>query len=132
MQRIKVDQGLFNLKMDRTKEKLDKLLDLLAMRSMTPLSHTEEMEMNHLLDEFQEYTPDFFESTVAIADASFYMHDKNNLSGMPGSVKNNILNKFKSEQKESVALKIFKNYFNSCCTTCLFFKQNNVPFNYFF
>ena len=106
MQRIKVDQGLFNLKMDRTKEKLDKLLDLLAMRSMTPLSHTEEMEMNHLLDEFPEYTPDFFESTVAIADASFYMHDKNNLSGMPGSVKNNILNKFKSEQKESVALKI--------------------------
>ena len=113
MQRIKVDQGLFNLKMDRTKEKLDKLLDLLAMRSLTPLSHTEEMEMNHLLDEFPEYTPDFFESTVATADASFYMHDKNNLSGMPGSVKNNILNKFKSEQKESIALKIFKNFFNA-------------------
>ena len=50
LQRIKVDQGLFNLKMDRTKEKLDKLLDLLAMRSMTPLSHTEEMEMNHLYE----------------------------------------------------------------------------------
>ena len=62
MQRIKVNQGLFNLKMDRTKEKLDNLLDLLAMRSMTPLSHTEEMEMNHLLDEFPEYTPDYFES----------------------------------------------------------------------
>ena len=118
MQRIKVDQGLFNLKMDRTKEKLDKLLDLLAMRSLIPLSHTEEMEMNHLLDEFPEYTPDFFESTVSIADASFYMHDKNNLSGMPGSVKNNILNKFKSEQKESIALKIFKNFFDAFLSSC--------------
>ena len=34
--------------------------------------------MNHLLDEFPEYTPDFFESTAAIADVT-HMHDKNNL-----------------------------------------------------
>ena len=99
--------------MDRSKEKLEKLLDLLAMRSLMPLSQTEESEMNYLLDQFPEYTPDYFESTVAIADASLYMHDENNQSGMPDSVKNNILNNFESKQRESVALKIFRNFFQS-------------------
>ena len=55
--------------MDRTKEKLDKLLDLCQIYDSS-ISY-EEMEMNHLLDEFPEYTPDFFGYTVAIADASF-------------------------------------------------------------
>jgi len=99
--------------MDRTKEKLEKLLDLLAMRSLSSLSHTDELEMNHLLDEFPEYTPDYFESTAAIADASYYVHDENNLSSMPNSVKNKILNKFKSEQQESLYLKIFKDFFQA-------------------
>ena len=99
--------------MDRTKEKLENLLDLLAMRSVMPLSHIEELEMNHLLDEFPEYTPDYFEPITAIADASLYMHDEDNKSGMPDSVKNNILNQFKSEHKESLALKIFKNFFHA-------------------
>ena len=99
--------------MDRTKEKLENLLDLLAMRSVMPLSHIEELEMNHLLDEFPEYTPDYFEPITAIANASLYMHDEDNKSGMPDSVKNNILNQFKSEHKESLALKIFKNFFHA-------------------
>jgi len=66
--------------MDRTKEKLGKLLDLLSMRSYQLLTHTEELELNHLLDEFPEYTPNYFEPISAVVDASMYVHDEQNLS----------------------------------------------------
>jgi len=54
--------------MDKRQEKLNNLLDLLATRSCQPLSYTEELELNHLLDEFPEYTPDYFEDISALAD----------------------------------------------------------------
>ena len=41
--------------MGRTEEKLNKLLDLLSMRSYQLLTYTEELELNHLLDDFPEY-----------------------------------------------------------------------------
>mgnify|MGYP003322905658 CR=1 FL=1 len=59
--------------MDKRQEKLNNLLDLLAMRSCQPLSYTEELELNHLLDEFPEYTPDYFEPITALADSTMYI-----------------------------------------------------------
>ena len=61
--------------MDRTEEKLNKLLDLLSMRSYQLLTYTEELELNHLLDDFPEYTPDYFEPIAALTDATMYVHD---------------------------------------------------------
>ena len=99
--------------MDRTKEKLDKLLDLLAMRSCEPLSHTEELELNHLLDAYPEYTPDHFEPIAALADASFYVNDDLNLSSMPKAFKRKILNGFNSANNGSSYLQIFKDLFQT-------------------
>ena len=73
--------------MDKRQEKLNNLLDLLATRSCQPLSYTEELELNHLLDEFPEYTPDYFEDIAALADSTMYVHDEQNLSSMPESTK---------------------------------------------
>ena len=98
--------------MDRTKEKLDKLLDLLAMRACEPLSHTEELELNHLLDAYPEYTPDHFEPIAALADASFYVNDDLNLSSMPEAFKRKILNDFNSANGSSY-LQTFKDLFQA-------------------
>ena len=98
--------------MDRSKEKLDKLLDLLAMRACEPLSHTEELELNHLLDAYPEYTPDHFEPIAALADASFYVNDDLNLSSMPEAFKRKILNDFNSANGSSY-LQTFKDLFQA-------------------
>ena len=50
-----------------------------GLRSCQPLSYTEELELNHLLDEFPEYT-DYFEAIAALADSTMYVHDEQNLS----------------------------------------------------
>ena len=99
--------------MDKRQEKLNNLLDLLAMRSCQPLSYTEELELNHLLDEFPEYTPDYFEPITALADSTMYIHDQQNLSSMPKSIKNQIIKNFRSENEGSSILKIFKNIFQT-------------------
>lgn len=99
--------------MDRTQEKLNKLLDLLSMRSCQSLTHIEELELNHLLDEFPEYTPDYFEPITALADASMYAHDEQNLSGMPKALKNKILSNFRPEYTGSSVLQVFKKIFEA-------------------
>jgi len=97
--------------MDRTKEKLGKLLDLLSMRSYQLLTHTEELELNHLLDEFPEYTPNYFEPISAVVDASMYVHDEQNLSSMPESLKKKIIADFRSERNGSSVLQVLKKIF---------------------
>ena len=98
--------------MDRTQEKLDKLLDLLAMRSCQVLSSVDELQLNHLLDDYPEYTPDFFDPIIALTDASIYVHDEENLSGMPNDVKNRILRKHQAEfSKSKFTLDFLKNIF---------------------
>ena len=97
--------------MDKTQEKLNNLLDLLAMRSCQPLSYTEELELNHLLDEFPEYTPDYFEPIAALADSTMFVHDPKNLSSMPESIQKKIIKNFRSQNAESKTLQIFKNIF---------------------
>tara|TARA_B100000965_G_scaffold353062_1_gene328685 strand:- start:85 stop:900 length:816 start_codon:yes stop_codon:yes gene_type:complete len=99
--------------MDKTQEKLNNLLDLLAMRSCQPLSYTEELELNHLLDEFPEYTPDYFEPIAALADSTMFVHDPKNLSSMPESIQKKIIKNFRSQNAESKTLQIFKNIFQT-------------------
>jgi hypothetical protein len=94
--------------MDKRQEKLNNLLDLLATRSCQPLSYTEELELNHLLDEFPEYTPDYFEPIAALADASFYVNDDHNRSSMSEALKRKILNDFEYSKNGSTFLQIFK------------------------
>ena len=96
--------------MDKRQEKLNNLLDLLATRSCQPLSYTEELELNHLLDEFPEYTPDYFEDIAALADSTMYVHDEQNLSSMPESTKKKIIKNFRSEMKDSQVYKYLKTF----------------------
>ena len=90
--------------MDRTEEKLNKLLDLLSMRSYQLLTYTEELELNHLLDDFPEYTPDYFEPIAALTDATMYVHDDQDLSGMPETLKRKIIDDFNTEKDGSTCL----------------------------
>ena len=99
--------------MDKRQEKLNNLLDLLATRSCQPLSYTEELELNHLLDEFPEYTPDYFEAIAALADSTMYVHDEQNLSSMPESTKKKIIKNFRSDNEGFSTLQIFKNIFQT-------------------
>ena len=99
--------------MDKRQEKLNNLLDLLATRSCQPLSYTEELELNHLLDEFPEYTPDYFEDIAALADSTMYVHDEQNLSSMPESTKKKIIKNFRSDNEGFSTLQIFKNIFQT-------------------
>ena len=99
--------------MDKRQEKLNNLLDLLATRSCQSLSYNEELELNHLLDEFPEYTPDYFEDIAALADSTMYVHDEQNLSSMPESTKKKIINNFRSENEGSSILQIFKDIFQT-------------------
>lgn len=99
--------------MDRTEEKLNKLLDLLSMRSYQLLTYTEELELNHLLDDFPEYTPDYFEPIAALTDATMYVHDDQDLSGMPKTLKRKIINDFNTEKDGSTITRILKNIFQA-------------------
>ena len=99
--------------MDKRQEKLNNLLDLLATRACQPLSYTEELELNHLLDEFPEYTPDYFEPIASLADSTMYAHDQQNLTSMPESIQKKIISNFRSENEESTFLKIFRNIFQA-------------------
>ena len=99
--------------MDKRQEKLNNLLDLLATRSCQPLSYTEELELNHLLDEFPEYTPDYFEPIAALADASLYVNDDHNRSSMSEALKRKILNDFEYSKNGSTFLRIFKGLFQA-------------------
>ena len=104
--------------MDRTEEKLNKLLDLLSMRSYQLLTYTEELELNHLLDDFPEYTPDYFEPIAALTDATMYLHDDQNLSSMPETLKRKIINDFKQEKNGSTITQILKNIFKAGTRKC--------------
>ena len=93
--------------MDKRQEKLNNLLDLLATRSCQPISYTEELELNHLLDEFPEYTPDYFEDIAALTDSTMYVHDEQNLSSMPESTKKKIIKNFRSDNEGSSACLLY-------------------------